>query len=86
MLRTLLAIVTAGAIVASCSDASAWGGGGGRRGGGGGGGGGASTSSVSSSSSLEYSSEPYSSVPEPGTIVLLASGVAGVVLWVRRRK
>jgi hypothetical protein len=82
MLRTIMAIVAAGAITASCADAFAWGG----RRGGGGGDGATSRSAASSSSSLEYSSEPYSSVPEPGTIVLLASGVAGVVLWVRRRK
>ena len=83
MLRTLMAIVAAGAIVASCSDVSAWGGGG--RGRGGGGGGGGSNQTVSSSSSSEYSSGPHS-VPEPATLVLLASGAAGVVLWVRRRK
>lgn len=84
MLRTVMAIVAAGAIVAGCSDAFAWGGGRGH-GDGGGGGGGGSTQSVSSSASYEYSSQSHN-VPEPGTIVLLVSGAAGAAWWVRRRK
>ena len=89
MLRTVLALAIAGAIFASSSDVFAMGGGHKGRGGSGSSSSAASTSSSTSSgwqSGGEYSSYETGTVPEPGTIVLLASGAAGLIMWVRRRK
>lgn len=44
------------------------------------------TETVNTYSWGEYSSHPASTVPEVGTVVLLVSGVAGLALWVSRRK
>lgn len=84
MWGTVMAIVVAATIVGSSVDAFAMAGGGGHRRGG------SNSETYSYSSyqqgSWEYSSTPVASAPEPGTLVLLASGAAGLALWVRRRK
>jgi hypothetical protein len=83
MPRLLVAIVVAGSIFYAGSDVLAMGGGGGR-------------SHGSGSSSPGYSG-PHTSTynvgdgavyrtPESGTILLLASGVVGLVLWHRRKR
>ena len=80
MIRTLMSVVVAIAIFASLSDTHAMSRSGKHRSSG------EEHGTVAIFSSREYSSQPVSSVPEAGTIVLLVSGAAGLVLWARRRK
>jgi hypothetical protein len=81
-----MAVVVTATILGTSMDAFAMGSGGRRGGGGGGGGETATFSSSSSSEQGSWQNGSYASVPEPGTIVLLASGAAGLALWVRRRR
>jgi len=85
MWGTLMAVVVAATIIGSSVDAFAMAGGGGRKRGGSGGAG-ETTYTSYQEGSWQYSSQYVASAPEPGTIILLASGVAGLALWVRRRK
>ena len=83
MIRSFTFALIAAAILLSHSDTYAMSGHGKRRG--------TNSSSVQTESVTtyswgEYSSQSYSRVPEVGTVVLLVSGVAGLALWVRRRK
>jgi hypothetical protein len=80
--RILFVIVAAGVIAASASETLAFGGGGRGRDGGGGGGRAARTSSIA----VATDNDNYTSVPEPGSFVLLASAVVGLVVWARRGK
>ena len=80
MLRTFTLALVVTAIVASHSDAHAMARKGKHRAEG------EQTETVATFSLREFSSEPVSSVPEVGTLVLLVSGVAGLALWTRRRK
>ena len=89
MRGAITGIVMAVAIMGISVDAFAMGGGGGRKHGSA-----TTTSSGGDTSSYtayeggnwEYSSTPVASAPEPGTIILLASGITGLALWARRRK
>lgn len=80
MLRTITFALVIAAIVASHSDADAMARKGKHRAEG------EQTETVTTFSLREFSSEPVSSVPEVGTVVLVVSGVAGLALWRRRRK
>ena len=81
MIRSFTLAAVAAAIVLSHSDTYAMSGNGKHRSSNG-----EQTQTVTTYSWGEYSSQSYSRVPEAGTVVLLVSGVAGLALWVRRRK
>ena len=85
MIRSFTLTLIAAAILLSHSDTYAMSGHG-KRGGGKNSSDSVQTESVTTYSWGEYSSQSYSRVPEVGTVVLLVSGVAGLALWVRRRK
>ena len=82
MRAAVMAILVTAAIVGSTADAFAMAGSHGRKRGGSG----DSETATYQQGSWQYSSNYVASAPEPGTIVLLASGVAGLALWARRRK
>lgn len=94
MWGTVMAIVVAATILGTSMDAFAMAGGSSRKRGGGGGGGGetysgggeASYSSFSEQGTWENGSNGSYAAAEPGTLILLASGAAGLALWARRRK
>ena len=83
MRAAVMAILLTAAIVGSTADAFAMAGSHGRKRGGSDSD--TATYSTYQQGSWEYGSTPVAA-PEPGTIVLLASGVAGLALWARRRK
>jgi phospholipase/lecithinase/hemolysin len=87
---TVMAIVVAATILGSSVDAFAMAGGSKKNRGGGGGeaysGGGEASYSTYEGGTWENGSNYVASTPEPATLILLASGAAGLALWVRRRK
>ena len=88
MWGTLMALVITATILGTSMDAFALSSSGGKKHGDGGGEN-WSGGEYSSYSTYEGSWENGNyvvSTPEPGTLILLASGAAGLVLWVRRRK
>jgi len=86
MPRLLVAIVVAGSIFYGGSDVLAMGGGGGRSHGSGSPGYSGPHTSTYNTSTYNVGDGAVYRTPEPGTILLLGSGVVGLVLWHRRKR